>query len=109
MMRCVLVLSVVAIVGCAQSSAPNAPVTSVSATAASVPANSVSLDVTGMTCPNGCAAMVKETLEGQPGVTGVKIDFAAKRAEFATEPSKFDLAKALKALDDAGFPSKPRS
>lgn len=56
---------------------------------------SLVLRVAGMTCEQGCAAEVRETLQTIEGVLAVKVDFARRRAEVAYDPARTDAQKIL--------------
>lgn len=108
MPRLAACLLVVAALGCSSSApAPAAPeTTTAEAPAAALPANAqlVSFSVPGMTCAEGCAPIVKETLEDLPGVLQVNVDFETKTATCALEESQqLDSDAALAALAEAGF------
>lgn len=61
-------------------------------------------NVPDMMCAEGCGAKVNEILSGQPGAKEVLVDFEAKKATVAIDPSvKFDADAALAALVDHGF------
>lgn len=72
----------------------------------------VTLSVPDMHCAFGCYPTVKKTLESLDGVAGVELaeqksdDELDNRTVYVSHTSNFQLAKALKALKDAGFPAK---
>ncbi|NNM64240.1 MAG: mercury resistance system periplasmic binding protein MerP [Burkholderiales bacterium] len=63
------------------------------------------LAVPGMTCPV-CPITVKKALDGVPGVSHVSVDFPARTAQVQFDDSKTQVAALLKAVADAGYPSK---
>ena len=73
------------------------PEVSVSTT---VPENTtlVSFSVPGMSCPEGCVAVVRSTLEQVPGVATVDVDFETKTATCKVDPHSFDAQTALAKL-----------
>ncbi len=66
----------------------------------------VTLDVEGMTCVDGCAALVRDKLAEQPGVSEVQVDFPRKKATFKIAKDKFDEKAALEAVKSQGFEVK---
>ena len=71
----------------------------------------VTLTVTGMDCPHGCAPRVQKALAGVPGVRMVKVDYGKKEAVLTVEKGKFDPRAARDALqaEDAKFNCEPKS
>ena len=63
------------------------------------------LSVPGMTCAV-CPITVKKALDDVPGVSHVSVDFPAKTAQVQFDDSKTQVAALLKAVADAGYPSK---
>ena len=96
-------LMLVVALGCSSASSPSAP----DAAAAEAPAGDVQLvsfSVPQMTCPGGCAPVVKATLEEMPGVVQCDVDFDSKTAICRVEKSQtLDSDAALAALAEAGF------
>ncbi len=94
--------------GCssATSPAPEAATPTATAAAEAVPADvrTVAFSVPGMTCPGGCAPVVKRTLEGLPGVVKCEVDFDTKTAMCSVEKdAQFESEAAVAALGEAGF------
>ena len=50
-----------------------------------------------------CTAAVRETLQSQPGVVKVEINFPGKTANCQVDQEKFDADKAIEALAKADF------
>jgi copper chaperone CopZ len=100
-----LVLSIAALIGCAESTRESA----ISAVEATPTAFNVAGDPTvefnapDMMCPEGCGEKVKEILSEQPGAKEVVVNFEAKTATVAVEKDKFDADAAIAALVDYGF------
>lgn len=63
------------------------------------------LSVPGMTCPV-CPITVKKALDGVTGVSKVDVDFPAKTAQVQFDDAKTQVPALLKAVADAGYPSK---
>lgn len=64
-------------------------------------------DVSGMVCML-CAAKVKKTLQGIPGVVEAKADYSAKRAEAKYDPDKVSVEVLAKAITEVGFKATVR-
>ncbi len=60
------------------------------------------LSIPNMHCES-CVAKTTEVLSKQPGVVDVRVDLDTLRAKVAIDPTTFDGATALAALDDYGF------
>jgi copper chaperone CopZ len=58
----------------------------------------VSFKVPGMSCPQGCVAVVRSTLEQVPGVAKVDVNFDSKTATLNVHPDSFDAQVALAKL-----------
>ena len=67
-------------------------------------AQTVTLDVPGMTCPL-CPITVRKALEKVPGVTEAKVDLDKKTATVRFDPDRANAAALIKATTDAGYPS----
>lgn len=65
------------------------------------PANTAAYGVAGMSCGH-CSAAVTEALTALPGVTGVEIDLAAKKATVVSE-APLDIAAVRDAVEGAGY------
>ena len=70
-------------------------------------AESVTLDVKGMTCAT-CPVTVKAVLKKQAGVTDVKVDLKKGTADIAFDSSKVTPEKLAEVVTEAGFPSAAR-
>jgi copper chaperone CopZ len=100
-----LVLSIAALIGCAESTRESA-ISTVEATptAFNVAGDpTVEFNAPDMMCPEGCGEKVKEILSEQPGAKEVVVNFEAKTATVAVEKDKFDADAAIAALVDYGF------
>jgi len=67
-------------------------------------ASSATLSVSNMTCA-ACPITVRMALQKVPGVEAAKVDFKAKLAVVAFDPTKAKPEDLLKATAAAGFPS----
>ena len=79
-----------------------------SRTSAAGPHATVLLDVEGMKC-GGCVRAVERTLLEQDGVQDASVNLVTRSAWLSLEGEGEALEAVLKALDDRGFPAKPRS
>ena len=66
----------------------------------------VTLEISGMSCPTGCAPRAQEALASLPWVKDVKVNFERKQATLSAEVARLDEAALLKALADEGFEGK---
>jgi Cu+-exporting ATPase len=63
----------------------------------------VTLTVNNMSCAH-CSGMVQKTLEAIPGISGISVDLATKKARFwVREPPLVD--QAVEAVTQAGYPA----
>jgi copper chaperone CopZ len=95
-----------AVTGCTEATNSSADISAASATPVVFNAGgapTVDFSVPDMSCPDGCAPVVKETLAKQPGAIDVIVDFEAKTATVAIDRDKFDAEQALAALVDRQF------
>jgi copper chaperone CopZ len=60
------------------------------------------IKVTGMTC-QGCVRSVTRVLQAVPGVEGVEVSLEKGEAAVRHDPSRADLPRLRKAVEDAGF------
>jgi periplasmic mercuric ion binding protein len=67
-------------------------------------AHSATLAVTNMDCAT-CPITVRKALERVPGVESAKVDFKAKLAIVAFDPTRTKPEALVKATTDAGYPS----
>ncbi len=65
----------------------------------------VTLDVTGMTCPV-CPITIKKALNKVQGVSKVNVNYEKKQAVVTFDDTKADTKTLVKATTDAGFPSQ---
>jgi periplasmic mercuric ion binding protein len=66
----------------------------------------VTLNVSGMTCPV-CPITVKKALERVPGVSKVDVRFEKRQALVTFDDAKTNTDALVKATTDAGYPSQP--
>jgi len=66
----------------------------------------VTLNVSGMTCPT-CPITVKKALEKVPGVSKVEVRFEKKQVQVTFDNAKTSTDALVKATTDAGYPSQP--
>src|SRR2546426_11335082 len=66
----------------------------------------VTLNVSGMTCP-ACPITVKKALEKVPGVSKVDVRFEKKQVLVTFDDAKTDTNALVKATTNAGYPSRP--
>ncbi len=66
----------------------------------------VTLNVSGMTCP-ACPITVKKALEKVPGVSKVDVRFEKKQVLVTFDDSKTNTDALVKATTNAGYPSQP--
>jgi mercuric ion binding protein len=66
----------------------------------------VTLKVSGMTCPT-CPITVKKALQRLPGISHVAVDYPRKEVVVTFDNSKTSEAAMRKATTDAGYPSQP--
>jgi len=107
----VLLLSLVVLVGCTQTSQTSTtsvktdeqPATVTQASFNPEGAPTVEFSVPDMVCEFSCVPQVRETLAGQPGVKDVKVVLDTHTATVAVDKAKFDADKAIAALVDLKF------
>jgi mercuric ion binding protein len=66
----------------------------------------VTLNVSGMTCP-ACPITVKKALEKVPGVSKVDVQFEKKQVLVTFDDAKTNTDALVKATTNAGYPSQP--
>jgi mercuric ion binding protein len=66
----------------------------------------VTLNVSGMTCP-ACPISVKKALEKVPGVSKVDVRFEKKQVLVTFDDAKTNTDALVKATTNAGYPSQP--
>ena len=66
----------------------------------------VTLNVSGMTCPV-CPITVKKALEKVPGVSKVDVRFEKKQVLVTFDDAKTNTDALVKATTNAGYPSQP--
>jgi mercuric ion binding protein len=66
----------------------------------------VTLNVSGMTCP-ACPLTVKKALEKVPGVAKVDVRFEKKQVLVTFDDAKTNTDALVKATTNAGYPSQP--
>ncbi len=66
----------------------------------------VTLNVSGMTCP-ACPITVKKALEKVGGVSHVEVRFEKKQVLVTFDDAKTNTDALVKATTDAGYPSQP--
>jgi mercuric ion binding protein len=66
----------------------------------------VTLNVSGMTCP-ACPVTVKKALEKVPGVSKVDVRFEKKQVLVTFDDAKTNTDALVKATTNAGYPSQP--
>ncbi len=66
----------------------------------------VTLNVSGMTCP-ACPITVKKALQKVPGVSKVEVRFEKKQVLVTFDDAKTNTDALVKAIADAGYPSQP--
>jgi len=66
----------------------------------------VTLNVSGMTCP-ACPITVKKALQKVPGVSKVEVRFEKKQVLVTFDDAKTNTDALVKATADAGYPSQP--
>ena len=66
----------------------------------------VTLAVSNMTCAS-CPYIVKRTLAGVPGVSGVKVSFENRTAVVTFDDTRATVAALTKATAGMGYPSRP--
>jgi len=65
----------------------------------------VTLNVSGMTCP-ACPVTVKKALEKVPGVSKIEVRYERKQMLVTFDDAKTDTNTLVKATTDAGYPSQ---
>jgi mercuric ion binding protein len=65
----------------------------------------VTLNVSGMTCP-ACPVTVKKALEKVPGVSKIEVRYEKKQMLVTFDDAKTDTTALVKATTDAGYPSQ---
>ena len=68
--------------------------------------STLTLDVSGMTCPT-CPVTIKKALLKQPGVTAVTVRYEKKQLDVAFDDTKTNPAAIMKSTASVGFPSRP--
>ena len=68
----------------------------------------VTLNVSGMTCP-ACPITVKKALEKVPGVSKVDVRFEKKQVLVTFDNAKTNTDALVKATTNAGYPSQPEN
>ena len=68
----------------------------------------VTLNVSGMTCP-ACPITVKKALEKVPGVSKVDVRFEKKQVLVTFDNAKTNTDALVKATNNAGYPSQPEN
>jgi len=76
--------------------------------AAAGEAQTVTLDVPGMTC-KFCPITVRKALLKVPGVIEAQSDYASKTASVTYDPDKASLSDLTQATTNAGYPSTART
>jgi mercuric ion binding protein len=71
-------------------------------------AQTVTLDVPGMTC-KFCPITVRKALSRVPGVIEAKSDYASKTATVTFDPDKASLPDLIQATANSGYPSTVRT
>jgi copper chaperone CopZ len=113
-----LLLTLIALAGCADTHTESSVVTESTAVEFNVAgAPTVQFEVPDMMCEESCAKAVRETLAAQPGAQEVVVDFPKKIATVAIDEATFSSDEALAALLDKQFsqaklvaaPEKPAS
>src|SRR5882724_6955236 len=66
----------------------------------------VTLNVSGMTCP-ACPITVKKALEKVPGVTKIEVRFEKKQVLVTFDDARTNTDALVKATTNAGYPSQP--
>ncbi|SRR5258707_6721987 len=66
----------------------------------------VTLNVSGMTCP-ACPITVKKALEKIPGVSKVDVQFEKKQVLVTFDDAKTNTDALVKATTNVGYPSQP--
>jgi mercuric ion binding protein len=66
----------------------------------------VTLNVSGMTCP-ACPITVKKALEKVPGVSKVEVRYEKKQVLVTFDDTKTSTDALVKATTNAGYPSQP--
>jgi mercuric ion binding protein len=66
----------------------------------------VTLNVSGMTCP-ACPITVKKALEKVPGVSKVDVRYEKKQVLVTFDDAKTNTDALVKAITNAGYPSQP--
>ncbi len=66
----------------------------------------VTLNVSGMTCP-ACPITVKKALERVPGVSQIEVRFEKKQVLVTFDDAKTNTGALVKATTNAGYPSQP--
>lgn len=77
------------------------------ATVQAAEAQTVVLDVPGMTC-KFCPITIRKALEKVPGVITAKSDYESMSATVVFDPAQTDVAALTAATANAGYPSTPR-
>ena len=68
----------------------------------------VTLNVSGMTCP-ACPITVKKALEKVPGVSKIEVRFEKKQVLVTFDDAKTNTDALVKATANAGYPSQPET
>jgi Cu+-exporting ATPase len=70
-----------------------------------VPRESITLDVSGMTCAS-CVGRVEKALKRVPGVTGAEVNLATERATVTAPRGAVEAARLVEAVTRAGYEAK---
>ena len=68
----------------------------------------VTLNVSGMTCP-ACPITVKKALEKVSGVSKIDVHYEKKQVVVTFDDTKTNAAALVKATTNAGYPSQPEN
>jgi periplasmic mercuric ion binding protein len=66
----------------------------------------VTLNVSGMTCP-ACPITVKKALEKVPGISKIDVQYEKKQVVVTFDDTKTNTEALVKATANAGYPSQP--
>ena len=88
-----------------EGSAPKVIVEAISAAGFEVPASSIRLHISGMTCAT-CSGRIEKVLGKQAGVLAAQVNLASEVATIAYTPGTTSPDKLIKAVDNAGFVAK---
>ena len=91
-----LLVASLATTGCQKESASEP-------TGSSIATRQVTVDVTGMSCAEGCAPRARDALATLPWAKDVKIEFQRKQATFVADTAQYDESAIIAALEKEGF------